>query len=74
MGEYEPRDSRNVTGTAATRVFFSQTATGVSRYRVGSTETPSETFDGLIDEFRVYAAPLTQAQIQSSMNASFCAP
>jgi hypothetical protein len=62
------------TGTASTRVFFAQTQAGVSRYRVGSTESPSETFDGLIDEFRIYASPLTQAQIQSAMNASFCAP
>jgi len=61
-------------GSASVKVFFAQTATGSSAYRVGSTESPDETFDGVVDEFRIYGTALTQTQIQSAMNAAFCAP
>ncbi|MBI3781866.1 MAG: hypothetical protein HY270_00540, partial [Deltaproteobacteria bacterium] len=62
-----------VNGNAATQVFFAQTSTGVSKYRVGSTETASETFNGVIDDFRIYTTPLSAAQIQQAMSSSFCA-
>ncbi len=61
-------------GSAASTVFFAQTATGTSQYRVGSTDYAPETFDGIIDEFRIYAAPLAQADIQAAMNSGFCGP
>jgi hypothetical protein len=61
-----------VQGNSATKVFFAQTATGISKYRVGATEYPPETFDGVIDEFRIYGAALTQAEIQGAMASAFC--
>lgn len=60
------------TGTAATQLFFGQVSGGLSRYRIGATELAEETFDGIIDDFRVYATPMTPAQIQAAMNAGYC--
>jgi alpha-mannosidase len=60
-------------GNASTQVFFGQTSTGVSKYRVGSTETATETFNGSVDDFRIYDTPLTQTQIQQALGSSFCA-
>lgn len=60
-------------GNSLTQVFFAQTSTGTSKYRVGSTESPQETFDGVVDEFRIYGVALPQSEIQSAMNTPFCA-
>ena len=70
----QPQTPNYVQGTAATRVFFAQTATGVTKYEVGASEYAPETFDGIVDEVRVYPVALTQAQIQAAMGVSFCAP
>ena len=59
-------------GDASTRVFFAQTSAGTSKYRIGSTEYAPETFDGSVDEFRIYDFPLTPGQIQSAMTVPFC--
>ncbi|MFI5366465.1 MAG: hypothetical protein ACHQ4J_12670, partial [Candidatus Binatia bacterium] len=48
-------------------------ATGVSKYQVGASEYAPETFDGVLDEVRIYPVALTPAQIQAAMNTSFCA-
>jgi hypothetical protein len=57
-------------GSASTRFFFASiAASSNTRYDVGTSEMQSETFKGIIDELRIYARPLTQAEIQSDMNA-----
>ena len=61
-------------GNSSTQAFFAQTSSGVSMYRVGSSEWPPETFDGVIDEFRIYGTALTQTQIQTAMNVGYCGP
>lgn len=59
-----------VAGSASSTFFFASIAASPNtRYDVGTSETPGETFKGIIDELRIYDQPLTQAQIQADMNA-----
>ena len=57
-------------GSASTAFFLATIAASPNtRYDIGASEAPAETFSGLIDELRIYARPLTQAEILADMNA-----
>lgn len=61
-------------GSSSTQVFFAQTSGGISQYRVGATDNPPDTFDGIIDEFHIYAVRLSAADIQATMRVAYCGP
>ena len=57
-------------GSPATKFFFASIAAGSNtRYDVGTTDVQSGTFKGIIDDLRIYARPLTQAEIHADMTA-----
>jgi hypothetical protein len=58
-----------IKGTAATVFFFKNAAGNKTLYNIGrSINDNSETFNGVIDELRIYNRPLSQAEIQADMN------
>ncbi len=61
-------------GDASSRFFFQDIAASPNtRYEIGTTETPWETFRGTIDELRIYDRPLSQAEILSDMSSAVVA-
>ncbi len=65
-----PQTPTYFAGSAATKFFLASIADSPNtRYDVGTTDIPSGTFKGIIDELRIYARPLTQGEIQADMNA-----
>jgi len=58
-----------VTGSAASTFFFASAAGSVTRYNIGrSVNNNGETFNGVIDEVRIYNRALTPTEIQNDMN------
>jgi hypothetical protein len=58
-----------VIGSAASTFFFASAAGGVTHYNIGrSVNNSSETFNGTIDEVRIYNRALTSTEIQNDMN------
>ncbi|KAF0187428.1 MAG: hypothetical protein FD165_2915, partial [Gammaproteobacteria bacterium] len=58
-----------VIGSAATAFFFSNAAAGATKYEIGrSVDNNVETFQGTIDEVRIYDRALTATEIQNDMN------
>ncbi len=57
-------------GSASTKFFFASIAASPNtRYDIGTCDIQSATFNGTIDEVRIYARPLSQAEIRTDMNA-----
>jgi beta-glucanase (GH16 family) len=62
-------------GNASTVFFFKNAATNKTLYNIGrSVSDNTETFNGLIDELRIYNRPLSQSEIQSDMNTPIFNP
>lgn len=62
-------------GSAASTFFLANIAASPNtRYDVGTSEDPLETFEGTVDELRIYGRPLTGAEIQADMIAPVGAP
>jgi hypothetical protein len=58
-----------IIGSAASTFFFSSAAGGVTHYNIGrSVNNNGETFNGMIDEVRIYNRALTSIEIQNDMN------
>ena len=58
-----------VRGSATTHFFFNDASSGGTEYNIGRTvEYPKETFNGLIDNVRVYDKPLSASEVTADMN------
>lgn len=57
--------------SSAASTFFlaSIAASPDTRYRIGTSNLQQETFPGIIDDLRIYARPLSQAEVQADMLA-----
>ena len=70
-----PQTPTYFAGSAASTFFFASIAASPdTRYDVGTTDIQSGTFKGTIDELRIYARPLTQAEIQTDASTPVSAP
>ncbi|OGL83991.1 hypothetical protein A3I37_04610 [Candidatus Uhrbacteria bacterium RIFCSPLOWO2_02_FULL_46_19] len=65
-----PSASPSSRGSSSSTLFFAQMAGSPQKYRVGATEWPQETFNGLIDDFRIYDEPLSAVEILAAMSGS----
>ena len=63
-----PQAPTYLVGSAASTFFLASIAAGPNtRYDIGTTDNPAETFKGVIDELRIYDQPLSQAQVQADL-------
>ena len=57
-------------GNSSSKFYFSSASSGVTHYNIGrSVNDNNETFQGVIDELRIYNRALTAAEIQADMSA-----